>query len=586
MPSSVRTLARPAVGISTPSLTRHIVIFLPERTLENTSERDSKKALIIKYVESLLCFADASGALNDTKDNTMSLFTSSFEHYASFCITLGTFIGLPLRIIISSYNEHLTLTFILDSDQASLPSHCDAELFSSYVHEHLLTESYIPAGLDIASSHGKTTLLYEVFWDALNSKLDNYAFITPFKKQIFGDMRGLILSADIADGELKDDDVFSEIQLSKPAATAGRKPDIREPLAKRADFFSDVLDKFSSKHLYGGEQPSARWDPNNVLCYIGGKAAIYGSALFLLNPKDPTTFKDESYLRHFIIFDDTNIYSIGRLLRRLHVLFELRTMAFIERHEISSTYDALLKIGRKLSDMIDSMTNESTLDIAKFSRIIETYNDIGRGKNSIDELVIEENVCDEVIRYKRCSGGLLYRVNRSRYYYNSLRSRMHDLRSQRIKGFQPYKRFVHRNYDQMMEAIISISERYTQLGQRIERAISLTHTLQQRKITQYALVATVIFSGFSALSALGGASNLYGLGCEKTRFYKSGVIGLFVIFSLSVLFVLYWLRERNLYVNVVRKSWAGIFMFILLYVCLFWPFLQQNLSGLFVFDCP
>jgi hypothetical protein len=59
------------------------------------------------------------------------------------------------------------------------------------------------------------------------------------------------------------------------------------------------------------------------------------------------------------------------------------------------------------------------------------------------------------------------------------------------KGAQSYHRFVLRNYDQQMRSIESIRERYTLFGNRIDRAVTIAHGLQQRKFAQYAALVAI-----------------------------------------------------------------------------------------------
>ena len=128
------------------------------------------------------------------------------------------------------------------------------------------------------------------------------------------------------------------------------------------------------------------------------------------------------------------------------------------------------------------------------------------------------------------------------------------MRVNRIKGFQPYDRFIERHYHQMMESMLSIGERSAQLGSRIDRALTITHALQQRKFTQYALFATVIFSIFSGLSALGGGIkavyhdiNQADAGAHMYRDLAVGGVSSIII----VLIILLWrLTQRNLTVMI------------------------------------
>ena len=92
-----------------------------------------------------------------------------------------------------------------------------------------------------------------------------------------------------------------------------------------------------------------------------------------------------------------------------------------------------------------------------------------------------------------------FHIDKSKHILlNELINRLGDLRVERIKGFQPYDRFVYRNYHQIIEAMRSIGERRTALDARIDRMQSMAHTLQQRMLAQYILFITIFIAGASA----------------------------------------------------------------------------------------
>jgi len=66
------------------------------------------------------------------------------------------------------------------------------------------------------------------------------------------------------------------------------------------------------------------------LCYICGKCAIYGSYLHIDGNNS------QGIKKYFIISDGENSYTTGREVRRIHVLSDMRVMAFVESSLILS----------------------------------------------------------------------------------------------------------------------------------------------------------------------------------------------------------------------------------------------------------
>src|ERR1700731_4890534 len=125
MPATERTRGRPSVGVITPSLTRHLVIFFPARTSSPKADDDplspdSTKKLLADYVSSLLKVAVDNGALARSEhDVELKKFNAAANARSSFAVYCGTFLGLRLRVIVILYAEHIALTYILDNAVAT-----------------------------------------------------------------------------------------------------------------------------------------------------------------------------------------------------------------------------------------------------------------------------------------------------------------------------------------------------------------------------------------------------------------------------------------------------------------------------------
>jgi hypothetical protein len=626
------------VGVITPSLTRHLVIFFPARATspERTDDdplasdstkksrigyvssllrrvvkffsaraaptefddplsSDSTKKLLTGYVSSLLGLAVKSGALDDSeRDEQFAKFKEARNARSNFAVYCGTFLGFRLRVIVILYSEYFALTYILDnaapereSRPFSLQTIESVDELAVYLHGKLTIASNgktlhkiaIPSTYDCTVTPNKedydslNEIIYREVWNALDKALEHERYILSLGAAVFKtDLRGLSLTASSAKFE-PDNDIYAQLQCTEPVATpAPKKPCITSYLKEQNPFFSATLCLGASPHLYAGEQPAAQWDPNHVLCFLSDGAAIYGSCLVYRDDPHDRTIDDlhqmkYNYTRFFIIYEGTNAYTLGRLIRRLHVLTELRVMALIERSYITSINDCLRSLGQELSSIIDLMTGRhseparkepETLNINRLSRIIDAYNDIGRSRVATDTERGKSIMAGaKRIYYDRCYGGLSYRISRSKFYYKALMSRLEDLHCKDIKGAQSYERFVSRNYAQQMQAIESIGERYDILGGRIDRAITLSHNLLQRKFAQYALYVSLCVVAIAAFAAFNGMLNLIpdqDLG--TTRWHISLSVLAFILLCVAALSIIFreFLQSRGLYVKIERTN--------------------------------
>lgn len=66
------------------------------------------------------------------------------------------------------------------------------------------------------------------------------------------------------------------------------------------------------------------------------------------------------------------------------------------------------------------------------------------------------------------TGGLMYRIERSRYYVQEYKEQMRRLRVSRLEGFQPYTDFVRRRLFKTFDFIDRVGRRYTEVRTDIE----------------------------------------------------------------------------------------------------------------------
>jgi len=167
---------------------------------------------------------------------------------------------------------------------------------------------------------------------------------------------------------------------------------------------------------------------------------------------------------YFIFTRIENRWQIGRIVDRIHTLGTVRIAALIGSRNLRELSEKLQGVGDKLANLQTDVNkiNERKLLDPDAARI---YNNpqLFRDLNTIQTRLSQ--ISDSV-----GSGGLAYRVERSRYYVQQFRELVPALRIQRIEGFQPYDEFVIRRMSGIYDEI-------DRLGIRFERAYGRLNSL-------------------------------------------------------------------------------------------------------------
>mgnify|MGYP000258696923 CR=1 FL=1 len=630
MPITERTRARPSASITTPGLSRHLVFFFPARDPGQTGNKPDTEAgtpaagtssssapaadpldvspvydLIKQYVKSLFDIVEkGKPEYSKNRRNTLKNLKAALKQRTNFGLNCGRFLGLRVRAIIVLYAEHFTVTFLVDNDHSSeepsaFPSRAIESIkdLANYLITALARKQPGPArpnSIELSSSYSFTEvpennrneaylndIIYREFWVAFDATFrNNDSIVSIGDRALQSDIRGLLLTAPGSCGSLPDPNIFAEIQRSTPPVVAStvykpRMPSIKSYLRRENLFFSETLGVGKSYHFITREQPQMQWDSNHVLCFVNDETCLYGSCLSYQDKTEDMIYdKSYDYIRYFIISDGSNDQTLGRLVRRMHVLAELRIMALIERARITGLNDSIRTIGNALSEIIDNMTGRyingvkqpETLDVGRLSAIVDAYNDLGKQRTFQDATRINDKdkhkvvlVGKKPISYERCFGGLVYRLNRSKYYYDSFTERLGDLRLKDVKSAQSYDRFVLRNYDQQIRSIESIRDRYTLLGSRIDRAVTLAHGLQQRKFAQYAAFLAILIASIPTFTAINVmVANIFPSPACRGAIIAFAIIALVAGVSLANDSFIEFLKRRGLYVlltpDVARKQ--------------------------------
>jgi hypothetical protein len=215
-----------------------------------------------------------------------------------------------------------------------------------------------------------------------------------------------------------------------------------------------------------------------------------GRAFYLspLAPQRPGASVDERIPLEYIVYAPraVNKWQLGRILNNLHIAGTSRLAALKnvgELHKVSRGLAQMDETLQKAKEQIADFIPNRPTDGNHVQQAHMQLNDITR--HFIDETHV----------------GLLYRIERSRFYVNQFQNTTKHLRIRRLEGDQRYDEFVERRLGAEFDFI-------DRLGRRYERAIaSLTaldqgYVLAQTEKTQERVAQIQEWGEFALLGAL------------------------------------------------------------------------------------
>lgn len=219
------------------------------------------------------------------------------------------------------------------------------------------------------------------------------------------------------------------------------------------------------------DKPSA----DSVMCSFLNGNVLYSAPLASnrLEPGD----SECGIVKFLIVYGDVKGDQLGRLVRRLHILGELRYLALLDyklengEKDLKTVSNDLRHIGNKLDNYVKLNKENPILPM-----------------NAIKEINLSLSKISLV-----SDGSLIYRIAQSRYYANTFKDQIKDLRIGRIEGYQSYDQFIRRNVYQLFSKIDQIGQRYDLLGRRIERWILMSEADTSRKLLDNAENFATIF---------------------------------------------------------------------------------------------
>jgi hypothetical protein len=449
---------RSALVIRPPAFFRHVLFFFPYQEDEQNpalhpGQFDRKGAA--ERIQELLQKIIKDGASLKTAADDLD---KSFKTYQTYIYRRESFKGFELRIAIDIYSEYATISCTLDNhrDLKAAPAEFTPSEIAGYVRKQI-RESHAIRSSDEYDKYTDSEMIYFGIWELLDAEL-GIKFEETNIGSIFGDFRGfavcpinfpvvkggLIGSPDTRSKDAEDNAVIP------PAVRIVPEQDVMAYLKKNSRFFLNCLGLDRDGTSLHTMPQSVRMEPNLILCKMLGGDAIYGSALgneFSLEKRPDAPIP----ITYFIIYNGRSSHQLGRMIRRQHLLGELRLAALLDRNTIMQLGGPVRRMTGLVSHLLSFGTKYLTVGRNEFDEVLSLYIEIGR----------------------KCHGGLLYRMSRGAYYFEALQERLEDTRSLSIPGWQSYPGFISRHFDQQFRSMRSIGERYVVVGTRIERLVSI-----------------------------------------------------------------------------------------------------------------
>jgi hypothetical protein len=341
-------------------------------------------------------------------------------------------LGWRARVLIDVYAEYFSITLIFDqnvinkgpAEASNLASrlkkaiHSDAQAVKliKQVYEDVWEKWFIPDSVTTSSNWPG-----EKFVEARGLILSTKSRL----RRTSSGRKGFIALADVAENHIDNDLVLKQANNLGPLLSRVLRPS------------TDAKDE------------SVGTAANCVLCETLGGDAIYGSSL-------PHSIPEP--LRYFVLHNSRSEDQLGRYLRQVHVLGELRFAALLDYKELKEADQKIRELGNKIDTALAERDEKRKLANKKLSHS-------PREDFDLDEVQREFNK----ISSSNIRGGLVYRINWSRNYANAFRARVPLIQIKSLRGWDSYKDFVGRNLYYFFDHIDRIGIRYDALSQRVQR---------------------------------------------------------------------------------------------------------------------
>ncbi len=474
--------SRPALRIVPPAFFRHAMFFFPFEVGSKAHilhpgefDRDGAVEALAKLLKDIVK-SDQCSLTSSSSVRAIEKWKQDFENGTdrdfTFVLTLDSFLGFDFRVAVDVYSEYATVSFTLDNcswpkdDALSTP-----DQIAVYIRGKISASRTIRSP-DHFNEMRANELVYFGIWDLLSAEW-NFKIEDTRIGSLFGDFRGFaICPKDTPAAESSNKQRRAD--LIPPSIRLGSDQDVEQFYHDHSTFFLSCLG-LDENGIRNDEHKDERREPNIILCKMLDGDAIYGSAL---GNKDALARIEMAPTpsAYFFIYNGRSMDQLGRMVRRQHLLGELRLAALLDVETIMQLGGRIRILNGLVLKLLSYGTRYSTVGPNDYDEVVQLYIQIG----------------------KKCHGGLLYRLARATYYYEALHARMDDTRSHPIDGWQSYTAFIRRHFDQRFRSMRSTGSRYIDVGHRIERLLAI-HAGERQRLAAMAPLTIAVTSFFLAV---------------------------------------------------------------------------------------
>lgn len=452
---------RPGYPVKAPAIARHAVFRL--RKDENPQWHSMKENE--RYWETLLkCLSAHINALREVYGNppTVQLVRPDEppdEKSGVYCVRGSCIVpvaeapvhGYRLRVRVDVHTEMFSLTYIFDDIR---PSDAEGNALAAKI-----------AGLP-----GDTAALAWLFDDIWSSAEDSgipgtrvaHPWLDGPKGEppqrcsgtLITDFRSIILPAKVlVDAGIAGDDDAPLERAGQPSLHR----DLRTIMTRHKGLVLAAADEVPTATP---AEEEGRLSGEPVICGMLDGEALYAARLGQWN-QGRTGIQP---IRHLLVYAGSSSEQLGRLVRRMYVLGQLRHAALIDFEPEMAQDDApdsAIPGGglREASRQMRRLGRELSADTA------ELWNPEAEMK-VLHEAVPRLAAINELIE-----GGLTYRVERARYYTREFKDMIAHLRLVRLRDWVSYDDFAKRHIIHLLDRVDHIGERYEALTRRVHRLL-------------------------------------------------------------------------------------------------------------------
>ncbi|APZ97295.1 hypothetical protein BWQ93_01400 [Sphingopyxis sp. QXT-31] len=513
---------RPSVPMDAPALTRHLLFRIPGSRNprwrpHNTNRQDIWAALLFRMNRTISACRAAFGGTEDRlfwikliHGETPAANQEYASESSTFLLTPEAGAAYRVRLRVAVYLETLAFTFIVDQMEAGCEPRrkIDAALAATAGDGQIAAIGDIfDRGCGMPFPDISRLMSEEISYDAdamrsaigtigrdkarlFRDSTIGFGGQVPMFERAVAEFHGLVLPAAAAAK-------FSSVDSLHQA------PAPEQGLTKMTQRFTDTHAGFIRNFIgarwhHGGDGGDTdEFAAEAVVCGMLSGRALYASPISM-------KFDQRSQVNYLVAYDGTSEAQLGRFIHRLHVMGELRLSALMDfdgkrrndelEMEIRDKYAVplgedtppeLLKKYQRVRNLVQAGQEIRRIgeELNQLEAKMKSLGAVRGGTAGADDFVRQfDGLLDISLDYSAinacASGGLVFRVERSRYYADAYDRRMPDLRIRRIEGWQPYDEFARRYVFQLFEQIAGFGIRYGALGRRIDRFHSWRHTAE------------------------------------------------------------------------------------------------------------